>query len=123
MNRDHHIIEPPTHTLHTRRAFMRTSMLGAAVSWTLPVFLEKTFLTLDAIAADSAVQTATGKDGAILVVLQMAGGNDGLNTVVPHADDAYYKARPVIGVKPEQVLIIDDLIGLHPRLTGLKGLY
>ena len=69
------------------------------------------------------MQTPTGKDGAILVVLQLAGGNDGLNTVVPHADDAYYKARPVIGVKPQEVLIIDDLIGLHPRLTGLKGLY
>jgi len=123
MNRDHHIIEPPTNTLHTRRAFMRTSILGAAVSWTLPVFLERTFMTLDAMAADSEVQTATGKDGAILVVLQMAGGNDGLNTVVPYADDAYYKARPIIGIKPDQVLKINDAIGLHPRLTGLKGLY
>ena len=102
---------------------MRTSMLGGAVAWSLPVFLEKTFMTLDAMAADSAVPTPTGKDGAILVVLQLAGGNDGLNTVVPHADDAYYNARPVIGVKPSEVLIIDDLIGLHPRLTGLKGLY
>src|ERR1700722_1754718 len=112
-----------TPTFHTRRQFLRTSALGAAASWTLPVFLEKTFFTLNALAADSLTQTVTGKDGSILVVLQMAGGNDGLNMVVPHADDAYYKARPVIGVKPEQVLIIDDLIGLHPRLTGLKGLY
>jgi uncharacterized protein (DUF1501 family) len=123
MNRDTHFIEPHTNTLHTRRAFLRTSALGAAVSWTLPVFLEKTFMTLDAMAADSAVQTATGKDSPILVVLQMAGGNDGLNTVVPYADDAYHKARPFIGIKPDQVLKINDAIGLHPRLTGLKGLY
>jgi uncharacterized protein (DUF1501 family) len=117
------ITEPHTDTLHTRREFMRTSMLGAAVSWSLPVFLGETFLTLDAMAADSAVQTATGRDGTILVVLQMAGGNDGLNTVVPFADDAYHKARPVIGLKPGEVLKINDTIGLHPKLAGLKGLY
>jgi uncharacterized protein (DUF1501 family) len=98
-------------------------MLGAAVSWTLPIFLEKTFFMLDAAAADAPGQTPTGRDNTILVVLQMAGGNDGLNTVVPHADDAYYKARPVIGVQPGDVLILDDLVGLHPGLTGLKALY
>ena len=54
---DHdHIIEPHTSTLHTRREFLRTSMLGAAVSLSIPVFLQKTFFTLDAMAADSAIQ-------------------------------------------------------------------
>src|SRR5476649_2839096 len=95
---DDHYQEPHTRTLHTRRDFLRTSMLGAAAAWTLPVFLEKTFLTMDAMAADAVIQTATGKDHPILVVLQMAGGNDGLNTVVPYADEAYYSARPVIGI-------------------------
>ena len=70
-------------------------MLGAAASWTLPVFLEKTFFTLDAMAAEAVTQTVTGKDGTILVVLQMAGGNDGLNMFVPFADDTYYRSRPV----------------------------
>ncbi len=115
--------EPPTHTLHTRREFLRTSMLGAAAAWTLPVFLQKTFLTLDAMAADSPIQTATGKDGTILVVLQLAGGNDGLNTIVPYADDAYYRARPVIGIPKDKVIPINDYIGFHPKLAGLKGLY
>jgi uncharacterized protein (DUF1501 family) len=123
MSDNDHIIEPHTRTLHTRREFLRTSMLGAAASWTLPVFLQKTFLTLDAMAADSLLQTATGKDSPILVVLQMAGGNDGLNTVVPFADDAYYAARPVIGLGAAKVLKINDHIGLHPKLTGLKSLY
>ena len=50
--------EPQTRTLHTRREFLRTSMLGAAAAWTLPVFLQKTFFTLDAMAADSPIQTA-----------------------------------------------------------------
>jgi len=122
MSEHDHAPEPATNTLHTRREFLRTSMLGAAAAWTLPVFLQKTFLTLDAMAADSAIQYATGKDHPILVVLQMAGGNDGLNTVVPFADDAYYRARPVIGIKPEQVLKVNDYIGLHPKLAGLKGL-
>src|SRR5205809_1392553 len=95
-------------TLHTRRQFLRTSVLGAAASWTLPVFLEKTFFALDAIAADALTQTATGKDGTILVVLQMAGGNDGLNMIVPYADDAYYRFRPRLGLSADNVLKLDS---------------
>src|SRR4029077_16326127 len=98
-------------------------MLGAAATWTLPVFLEKTFFALDAMAADSLTQAVTGKDGTILVVLQMAGGNDGLNMVVPFADDAYHKARPRLRITPENVLKIDNHIGLNPKLAGLKSLF
>src|SRR6266436_1576671 len=110
-------------TLQTRREFLRTSMLGAAATWTLPVFLEKTFFALDAIAANAVTQTATGKDGTILVVLQLAGGNDGLNTVVPYADDAYHRARPRLALPNEQILTIDHHVGLNPKLAGLKSLY
>ena len=120
---DDHIIEPHTSTLHTRREFLRTSMLGAAVSFTLPVFLQKTFFTLDAMAADSAIQTATGKNDTILIVLQLAGGNDGMNTVIPYADDAYFRARPVIGIPKDQVIKLNDYAGLNPKLSGLKGLF
>lgn len=110
-------------TLHTRRQFLRTSALGAAASWTLPVFLEKTFFALDAMAADALTQTVTGKNGTILVVLQMAGGNDGLNTVVPFADDAYHKARPKLGLPPNEILKLDGYAGLNGKLTGLKALF
>src|SRR5947209_249443 len=110
-------------TLHTRRKFLRTSMLGAAASWSLPIFLEKTFFALDALAADAATQAVTGKDGTILVVLQMAGGNDGLNMVVPYADDAYHIARPRLRLAPEQVLKINNHIALNPKLSGLKSLF
>ncbi|HUE40412.1 MAG TPA: DUF1501 domain-containing protein [Chthoniobacterales bacterium] len=110
-------------TLQTRRKFLRTSMLGAAASWTLPVFLEKTFFALDALAAEAATQAVTGKDGTILVVLQMAGGNDGLNMVVPYADDAYHVARPRLRLAPDQVLKIDNHIALNPKLAGVKSLY
>ncbi len=98
-------------------------MLGAASTWTLPIFLEKTFFALDALAADAATQAVTGKDGTILVVLQMAGGNDGLNMVVPYADDAYHVARPQLRLAPDQVLKIDNHIALNPKLTGVKSLY
>lgn len=110
-------------TLQTRREFLRTSMLGVAATWTLPVFLEKTFFALDAMAANAVTQTATGKDGTILVVLQLAGGNDGLNTLVPYADDAYHRARPRLALPNEQILTIDHHVGLNPKLAGLKSLY
>ena len=109
--------------LHTRREFLRTSVLGGALSWTVPAFLANTFSALNADAKDSAIQTVTGKDGTILVVLQMAGGNDGINTVVPYASDHYHKARPTLGLKAGEVLKLSDSIGLHPALTGFKSLY
>jgi uncharacterized protein (DUF1501 family) len=123
MSDSDHIIEPHTGTLHTRRQFLRTSMLGAAVSFTVPIFLQNTFSTLDAMAADSAIQTVTGKDGQILIVLQLAGGNDGMNTVIPYADDVYYRSRPIIGIPKGQVLPLNDYVGLNPKLAGLKGLF
>ena len=114
---------PQEQTLHTRRQFLRTSMLGGALASTVPLFLEKTFLTLDSMAAATPGQFPTGKDATILVVLQLAGGNDGINTLVPFGDDAYYKARPKIAIPAAQVLRISDYMGLHPRLTGLRDLY
>jgi uncharacterized protein (DUF1501 family) len=110
-------------TLKTRREFLRTTVLGSALSWTVPTFLANTFSTLHAESRDSAKQIVTGKDSTILVVLQMAGGNDGLNTVVPYADDQYYKARPRVGIAAKDVLKLSDYVGLNPKLTGLKALY
>ncbi len=110
-------------TLHTRREFLRSTMLGSALSWTLPTFLANTFAALQADAADRSTQARTGRDSTILVILQMAGGNDGLNTVVPFANDDYRRARPRIGLSESKVLKLNDELGLHPNLTGLKNLY
>jgi uncharacterized protein (DUF1501 family) len=110
-------------TLQTRRKFLRTSALGAAATWTLPVFLEKTFFVLNAMAANAITQTVTGKDNTILVVLQLAGGNDGLNTVVPFADDAYHRVRPSLALPADQILKLDSHVGLNGKLPGLKSLY
>jgi uncharacterized protein (DUF1501 family) len=110
-------------TLQTRREFLRRTILTSALSWTVPTFLANTFSALQADAADRATQITTGKDSTILVVLQMAGGNDGINTVIPHGSDHYYKARPRIGIKADQVLKINDQVGLNPGLKGFKELY
>jgi uncharacterized protein (DUF1501 family) len=110
-------------TFKTRREFLRASLLGGALSWTVPSFLANTFSALHAEAADSATQAVTGRDSTILVVLQMAGGNDGLNTVVPHADDNYHRARPKLGLSSGEVLKLNDETGLHPGLAGFKALY
>jgi uncharacterized protein (DUF1501 family) len=110
-------------TLQTRREFLRTTVLGSALTWTVPVFLADTFSALQSQAADSATQIVTGKDATILVVLQMAGGNDGLNTVVPYANDHYHNARPRIGQTVDKVLKLNGDIGFHSAMTGFKNLY
>jgi uncharacterized protein (DUF1501 family) len=110
-------------TLHTRREFLRSSMLGGAVAWTVPTFLANTFSSLHAETADSATQVSTGRDSTILVVLQMAGGNDGLNTVVPYSNDYYQKARRTLGLSAKDVLKINDTIGLNSSLDGFKSLF
>ena len=110
-------------TLQTRRQFLRTTVLGSALTWTVPAFLADTFTALHGEAADSATQIVTGKDATILVVLQMAGGNDGINTVVPYTSDDYHNARPKLGLSAQQVLNLNGEIGFHNALTGFKNLY
>ena len=62
-------------------------------------------------------------NGKILVVLELSGGNDGLNTIVPYGDDNYYKHRPKIGLKENKLLKIDDYFGFNPGIVGLENLY
>ncbi|MDB6064428.1 MAG: hypothetical protein JWR26_636 [Pedosphaera sp.] len=110
-------------SFRTRREFLRSTVLGGALSWTVPAFLANTFSALQSDAADSATQIVTGKDSTILVVLQMAGGNDGLNTVVPFTNDFYHRTRPKIALAPNDILKANDEVGFHPSLTGFKDLY
>ena len=59
----------------------------------------------------------------ILVVVELSGGNDGLNSFVPYGDDAYYKHRPTIGIGASDLLKIDDHFGLNPGMLGLHRLW
>jgi uncharacterized protein (DUF1501 family) len=76
-----------------------------------------------ALANPALPNVAPGSENRVLVVVNLQGGNDGLNTVVPHAAAAYYRYRPTIGVAPNDVLHIDGAVGLNPALAPLKALY
>ena len=59
----------------------------------------------------------------VLVAFELSGGNDGLNTVVPHGDDAYYRQRPNIGIRPGDLLELDDHYGFNPGMLGFQRLW
>ena len=108
--------------MKTRREFLRSTVLGASAAWTVPMFVERTFGQLHDASKDLAIQGVTGKDDTILVVLQLAGGNDGLNTLVPYADDTYQKLRPRLGEEGKghhqaQRLRRPQLLDALPRLA------
>ena len=66
---------------------------------------------------------AAAQSGQILVVFEWFGGNDGLNTIVPYGDAAYYKHRPTIGIRDKDVLKIDAQFGWHKSMSGMKQLF
>jgi uncharacterized protein (DUF1501 family) len=94
------------------RFLLPRQFLGvAATAATLPAFVVRTS------------QAAAANDPRVLVVVQLAGGNDGLNTVVPFGNDTYYRSRRKVAVPADKVLRLNDELGLHPELAGLKQLY
>ena len=97
-----------------RRDLLTGGLAGFSLAATAPHFLG---LTSNVFAADG-----PGSD-RILVVLQMSGGNDGLSTVVPYGDDAYYRARRATALPEKDVLKLEQGTGLHPALKGLQALY
>ena len=98
-----------------RRDFLKASLAGTGlVTWGLSV---PHFLTRTAAAAGKAT-----KDN-ILVIVELTGGNDGLNTVVPYADDNYAKVRTVLRLPTAQIKKLNDKLGLHPSMEGLAGIW
>jgi uncharacterized protein (DUF1501 family) len=102
----------------TRRELLRLGLGSStllACGATVPTFLARSATAL----ADA---PTTSKKGRILVVLQLDGGNDGLNTVIPYRDDVYRRARPHLQIAAKDVKTIDGHAGFHPALTGFSTL-
>jgi uncharacterized protein (DUF1501 family) len=97
--------------LINRRKFITLGSLATGTMM-LPKFLK---------AFDGPVGFMQGNK--VLVVLQLSGGNDGLNTVIPVRNDIYYQSRPTLGISREKALVLNAETGLHPSLTQLKSLY
>lgn len=106
--------------MSTRREFLHNGLGFVALGFTVPTMLMQ---ASQAIAAEKTVAARTNKSDKILVVIEMAGGNDGLNTVAPLSDPLYAKLRPTIGVKPSEAVKIDNGLALHPRMGALGKLY
>jgi uncharacterized protein (DUF1501 family) len=102
----------------TRRRFLTQSGLLFAAASAAPSFLTRASSALAAGPASSRYG-----DDTTLVVVQMSGGNDGINTVVPYGMDGYRQARPNIGIAEDAVLSLTSSIGLHPQMGKIRDLY
>ena len=98
----------------SRRRFVTTSLAGLPVISLAPTI--PGFLGLTARAA------SPEKDGRVLVVIQLDGGNDGINTVVPFRDEGYAKHRKELRLPTERLLKVSESVGLHPRMSGAAKL-
>ncbi|HVP72479.1 MAG TPA: DUF1501 domain-containing protein, partial [Phycisphaerales bacterium] len=117
----------------SRRIFLQHGVAFVSMAATAPLFIQNSARgIINPWAALLSSQPGVPEDH-VLVVVQLGGGNDGLNTVVPYGTDAYYKARPAIAIpqpgktqgNQQGALKLDEKagIGLHPNLSGLKELF
>src|SRR5712691_1792502 len=105
----------------SRRDFLARGLYGIGVGAGLPLVLNRTSA---ALAAQALQGTSVEKHPErILVVVELSGGNDGLNTVVPFGDAAYHRARPNLGIPDREVIKVADGFGFHPSMVGFERLY
>ncbi|MFT3882242.1 MAG: hypothetical protein QM703_21650 [Gemmatales bacterium] len=103
----------------SRRTFLKSALTGAglvAYGLDAPRFLSR------AVAATPRLDQKGSKE-TILVVVQLTGGNDGLNTVIPFSDPLYASSRPTLKQKPADIKKLTKEIGLHPAMSGMAELW
>lgn len=101
---------------YTRRDFLNSSLILASAAFTVPSFIQRSAYALPQPGAGLASIPGVPED-RVLVVVQLSGGNDGLNTVIPYLDDTYYRVRPSLGLARDQVL---SLAGANGADVGLQ---
>ena len=112
-----------TRPIDRRTLIKRGVAFVGAGAFTPPAFLRAVFdEDSRPLTADSAVNFAASKRH-VMVILQMAGGNDGLNTVIPVGDRAYFAARPGLAINPDSALPLSQGLAMNPVMTGMKTLY
>lgn len=104
----------------SRRHFLRTGLYGLGLGAALPGIFGRTSAALADQSLRGGVEPHPER---ILVVVELAGGNDGLDTLVPYGDDAFHRARPTLRHATRDLLRVDDHLALHPSLGGLKRLF
>jgi len=108
----------------TRREFVAKGLTMVAIGVTAPSFITRTALAMGNPWDTAQLTSRPGvPDDHILVVVQLGGGNDGLNTVIPFSNDAYYRARPTLAVPQKDLIRVTDGLALHPSLAPVKGLF
>ena len=99
-----------------RSSFLMGAASGLALVGSTDHFLARAL-------AQSPLDPRLGGDDRVLVVVNFQGGNDGLNTIVPFADPAYYRNRPSLAVTADSVLRLNEQVGFNPKLQPLKDMY
>jgi len=116
-------MDSQTPAAFTRRAFLGRGLTLASAAATLPYFIQNTAFGLPHPLLGLTSMPGVPEDH-ILVIVQLGGGNDGLNTVIPYTDPTYYKARPGIGIAKDKLHKLGKSdVGLHPAMTGMKSLF
>lgn len=111
------------HHAYTRRSFISRGLILASAAASAPAFIQRSAWAFANLAPD--LSSIPGvPDERVLVVIQLSGGNDGLNTVIPVHDREYHNARPGIGVRETDALPLDRAgVALHPALASLRELH
>lgn len=106
-----------------RREFLKHSLRAGLLLSALPALGRFSVQALAASPAVERLRRLAAQSDRIFVLIQLQGGNDGLNTVVPIENPLYYEARPTIAIPKAQTLPLTDTLGWHPALRGFRELY